>query len=48
MYRFLHSILCLAFLCKLERMIQGEFPIGTSGKDPARQQEKIGKTFQRT
>lgn len=29
-------------------MIQGEFPIGTSGKDPARQQEKIGKTFQRT
>lgn len=48
MYRFLHSILCLAFLCTLDRMIQGEFPIGTSGKDPARQQEKIGITFQRT
>lgn len=48
MYRFLHSILCLAYLCTLERTIQGAFPIGTSGKNPAKQQEKIGKTFQRT
>lgn len=38
----------LAYLCTLERTIQGAFPIGTSGKDPAKQQEKIGKTFQRT